>query len=352
MELNDVLKTAVSSGASDVFIIAGLPVTYKIKGLQVRSDDGIMKPNAIEPLVDEIYSVARRSKAGFDSGTDDDFSFSMPDLGRFRVNIFRQRGSVAAVIRVIRFGIPDPVKLGIPESVLSLADNKTGLVLVTGSTGSGKSTTLACMIDRINKSRETHIITMEDPIEYIHQHNKSIVSQREVFIDTPGYMESLRSALRESPDVILLGEMRDYDTISSAITAAETGVLLFSTLHTHSAADTIDRIVDVFPANQQTQVRSQLSQLIKGVVCQQLVPTVDGQLTAVFEVMKHTPAIQNMIREGKLHQLDSAMQAARQDGMMTMDDSLLALYNEHRITKDTLLGSCNNYEFMVKKVGA
>ncbi len=351
MALNEILKTATERGASDVFIIAGLPVTYKIKGVQERSGDGIMKPAMIEPLIDEIYQQARRSKEGFDSGTDDDFSFSMPDLGRFRVNIFRQRGSVAAVIRVIRFGIPDPAKLGIPENVLSLADNKTGLVLVTGATGSGKSTTLACMIDRINKSRETHIITMEDPIEYIHQHNKSIVSQREIFIDTPGYMESLRSALRESPDVILLGEMRDYDTISSAITAAETGVLLFSTLHTHSASDTINRIVDVFPANQQAQVRGQLAQLIKGVVCQQLVTTVDGQLAPVFEVMKQTPAIQNMIREGKLHQLDSAMQAAKADGMVTMDEGLLALYNEQKITKDTLLGACNNYEFMLKRVG-
>ena len=352
MTLNEILKTAIMCGASDIFIIAGLPVTYKVKGAQHRSEDGIMKPVTIQPLIDEIYTEARRSKEAFERGTDDDFSFSVPDLGRFRVNIFRQRGSVAAVIRVIRFGIPDPEALGIPQNVLSLADNRTGLVLVTGATGSGKSTTLACMIDRINKERETHIITMEDPIEYIHQHNKSIVSQREVYIDTPGYMDSLKSALRESPDVILLGEMRDYDTISSAITAAETGVLLFSTLHTHSAADTVSRIVDVFPAGQQAQVRSQLSQLIKGVVCQQLVPTVDGQLTAVFEVMKQTPAIQNMIREGKLHQLDSAMQAAKADGMITMDESLYSLYNSHAITKETLLGSCNNYEFMVKRVGA
>ncbi len=352
MTLGEILKTATICGASDIFIIAGLPVTYKVKGAQQRSQDGIMKPVTIQPLIDEIYTAARRSKEAFEKGTDDDFSFSVPDLGRFRVNIFRQRGSVAAVIRVIRFGIPDPEALGIPENVLSLADNRNGLVLVTGATGSGKSTTLACMIDRINRTRETHIITMEDPIEYIHQHNRSIVSQREVFIDTPGYMESLRSALRESPDVILLGEMRDYDTVSSAITAAETGVLLFSTLHTHSAADTVSRIVDVFPANQQAQVRSQLSQLIKGVVCQQLVPTLDGQLTAVFEVMKQTPAIQNMIREGKLHQLDSAMQAARADGMMTMDESLLDLYNSHAISRETLLGSCNNYEFMVKRVGA
>ena len=258
---------------------------------------------------------------------------------------------MAAVIRVIRFGIPDPEALGIPENVLSLADNRTGLVLVTGAAGSGKSTTLACMIDRINSTREAHIITMEDPIEYLHQHKKSIVTQREIFIDTPGYLDSLRSALRESPDVILLGEMRDFDTISSAITAAETGVLLFSTLHTSSADNTINRIVDVFPANQQVQVRSQLAQLIRGVVCQQLVTSVDGTLIPVFEVMKSTPAIHNMIREGKLHQLESAMQAASAEGMVTMDTSLLDLYEKGRITKDTLLTRCNNYEFMVKKVG-
>ena len=275
MILHEILQRATESGASDIFLIAGLPVTYKVKGAQQRVGEGIMKPNDIIPLIDEIYEAGRRAKTNYENGTDDDFSFSIPQLGRFRVNVFRQRGSVAAVIRVIKFGIPDPVQLGIPESVLSLADNKTGLVHVAGAAGSGKSTTLACMIDRINWRRECHVITMEDPIEYLHSHNKSIVSQREVFIDTPGYLESLRSALRESPDVILLGEMRDYDTISSAITAAETGVLLFSTLHTSSAANTINRIVDVFPANQQLQVRGQLAQLIRGVVCQQLITTTD-----------------------------------------------------------------------------
>ena len=350
MTLLEILKQATSRGASDIFIIAGLPVTYKVKGMQDRMSSGIMKPMDIDPLVDEIYSAARRQKTILDKGLDDDFSFSIPDLGRFRVNVFRQRGSLSAVIRVIQFGIPDYRELGIPESVLSLADNMTGLVLVAGAAGSGKSTTLACMIDRINHQRESHIITMEDPIEYLHSHNKSIVSQREVFIDTPGYLESLRSALRESPDVILLGEMRDFETISSAITAAETGVLLFSTLHTSSAANTINRIVDVFPATQQVQVRGQLAQLLRGVVCQQLVPTVDGTITAVFEVLKSNTAIQNMIREGKLHQLESAMQAARADGMMTMDNSLFELYQEGRITKETLLNTCNNYELVSKRV--
>lgn len=349
--LNDILQKAIENKASDIFLIAGLPITYKVNGRQIRSDEGIMKPAEIEPVVDEIYETARRERTNLENKIDDDFSFSISTLGRFRVNIFRQRGSLAAVIRVIKFGIPDPEELGIPERVLSLADNMTGLVLVTGAAGSGKSTTLACMIDRINNSREAHIITMEDPIEYLHHHNKSIVSQREVFIDTPGYLDSLRSALRESPDVILLGEMRDYETISAAVTAAETGVLLFSSLHTSSAANTINRIVDVFPANQQVQIRGQLAQLLRGVVCQQLVMTTENRLAPVFEVMKSTPAIQNMIREGKLHQLDSAMQAARADGMITMDTSLLEMYQEGKISKETLFSSCSNYEFITKKVG-
>ncbi len=350
MMLQDILKQAILKGASDIFLIAGLPVTCKVKGAQDRMGGDIMKPASIEPVIDEIYTAARREKTILDKGLDDDFSFSVPELGRFRVNVFRQRGSLSAVIRVIKFGIPDYRELGIPESVLSLADNMTGLVLVAGAAGSGKSTTLACMIDRINHQRESHIITMEDPIEYLHSHNKSIVSQREVFIDTPGYLESLRSALRESPDVILLGEMRDFETISAAITAAETGVLLFSTLHTSSAANTINRIVDVFPATQQVQVRGQLAQLIRGVVCQQLVPTTSGTITPVFEVMKSNPAIQNMIRENKLHQLEAAMQAARAEGMMTMDNSLFELYQQGTITKETLLNTCNNYEFVSKRV--
>ena len=350
MALFDVLKEAAECGASDIFLIAGLPVTYKVKGQQKRGE-GILKPVDIVPLVEEIYEVAHRDRQNYDSQKDDDFSFSIYELGRFRVNVFRQRGSVAAVIRVIRFGIPDPAVLGIPESVLSLADNKTGLVLVAGAAGSGKSTTLACMIDRINRNRECHVITMEDPIEYLHSHDRAIVSQREVFIDTPGYLESLRSALRESPDVILLGEMRDYETISAAITAAETGVLLFSTLHTSSAANTINRIVDVFPANQQLQVRGQLAQLIRGVVCQQLVPAKDGRLIPVFEVLKTNPAIQNMIREGKLHQLESAMQSAAQEGMATMDGSLFSLYREGHITKETALMACSNYELLSRRLG-
>ena len=305
MTIQEILQKAIELDAADIFLIAGLPVTYKCGGRQERSQGGFLRPDDISTLVDSIYELSHRSRTNLDNGID---------------------------------------------SVLSLTENKKGLVLITGSAGTGKSTTLACMIDRINRSRDCHIITMEDPIEYIHRHDKAIVTQREISIDTPGYLESLRSALRESPDVILLGEMRDYDTISAAITAAETGVLLFSTLHTSSAANTINRILDVFPANQQKQVKIQLAQILKGVVCQQLVPSVDGGQIPVFEIMKSTTAIQNMIREDKLHQLESAMQAGAADGMCTMDGSLLRLYREKKITKDTALLSCVNYENMVKRL--
>ncbi|MBQ6370941.1 MAG: PilT/PilU family type 4a pilus ATPase [Firmicutes bacterium] len=349
MEILDILRNAMEKEASDIFLVAGLPVTYKVRGHQSRDGDRLL-PDAIDQVVGQIYQFSKRDRKLVDQGLDDDFSFAVSNMGRFRVNVFRQRGSLAAVIRVIRFGLPDPVQLGIPETVLALAEEKKGLVLITGAAGTGKSTTLACMIDRINNTRDGHIITMEDPIEYIHRHERSIVSQREISIDTPGYLESLRSALRESPDVILLGEMRDYDTISAAITAAETGVLLLSTLHTSSAANTINRIIDVFPANQQQQVKIQLAQILKGVVCQQLVPSTDGGQVPVFEIMKSTPAIQNMIREGKLHQLDSTMQAGAAEGMCTMDGSLMQLYRGGKITKETALISCVYYENMKKRL--
>ena len=347
--IQQILEKAIRVDASDIFLVSRLPVTYKCRGRQMREGE-ILMPNDILALVEQIYDVSERDRACLEQGSDDDFAVSIPGLGRFRVNAFRQRGSWAVVIRVIKFGLPDPAELSIPESVLSLADKKKGLVLVTGTAGTGKSTTLACMIDRINKTRDCHVITLEDPIEYVHRHEKSIVSQREIYIDTPSYLKALRSALRESPDVILLGEMRDYDTISAALTAAETGVLLLSTLHTSSAANTINRILDVFPAGQQSQVKIQLAQILRGVVCQQLLPAKDGGLIPAFEIMKSTPAIQTMIREDKLHQLDSAMQAGAADGMCTMDGSILKLYREGKITRDTAVLSCVNYENMIKRI--
>ena len=350
MNIKEVLEKALASDASDIFLIAGLPLTYKCNGTQVRIGEKALMPDDVEALVKEIYNISGRQTTNLDAWIDDDFSFAIGGLGRFRVNAFRQRGSLAAVVRVIRFGIPDPAEKNIPESVLSLADNKKGLVLVTGSAGSGKSTTLACMIDRINKNRSCHIITMEDPIEYVHRHEKSIVTQREVFIDTPGYLESLRSALRESPDVILLGEMRDYDTISAAITAAETGTLLISTLHTSSAVNTINRIIDVFPASQQHQVKIQLSQILKGIIAQQLVTGVNGELIPAFEVLKINSAVQNMIREDKLHQLPSVMQSSAAEGMFTMDSYLVDLVKAGKISKEEALTSCVNYDLVSKKL--
>ena len=370
MKLQEILEQAVrDEDVSDIFLVAGLPVTMKRNGVQTRLDMPALMPKDIGELIGEIYEEGRRTRTRLETGEDDDFSLSMSRRdnfpgGRFRVNVFRQRGSLAAVIRVIRFELPNPEKLGIPEDILALTDDSEGrnnrnggLVLVTGAAGTGKTTTLACMVDRINSSRDCHIITMEDPIEYIHRHKRAIVTQREISIDTPGYLSALRSALRESPDVILLGEMRDYDTISAALIAAETGVLVFSTLHTNSAADTINRIVDVFPEKE--QARTQLAQVLKAVVCQQLVPSTakdeDGNLIRipVFEVLKSTDAIQNMIRENKVNQLNAAMQAGVNQGMCTMDGNLLRLCQEGKITKSTALKYRTHYgyEYMEKRLG-
>ena len=352
MDVRETLRQAVEMGASDIFIIAGLPLTYKVDGRQRRMEARLM-PADTAAVISDIYTLCGRSRSRIErEDMDDDFSFSMPDLGRFRANVLHQRGSLAAVIRVIRFGLPEPEKLNIPPEVLASARLMKGLVLVTGSAGSGKSTTLACLINAINQTREGHIITIADPIEYIHRHDRCIVTQREISTDSPSYVSALRSALRESPDVILLGEMRDYETIEVAMTAAETGQLLFSTLHTTGAANTVDRIIDVFPAGQQAQVRMQLSMVLQAVISQQLVPTLDGKQTPAFEIMYTNPAIKNLIREAKTHQIDSAIQAGAAQGMCTMDASLLRLVTEKRVSKETALTHCMHYEAMEKRLSA
>ena len=287
----------------------------------------------------------------FEENGECDMSFAIAGQGRYRVNIYKQRGSIAMAFRLVDTKVPSAESLGVPQSVIDLYQKKRGLVLVTGPTGSGKSTTLASLIDKINNNREAHVITLEDPIEYLHSHNRSIVNQREIGLDSLSYAHALRAALREDPDVILVGEMRDFETISVAITAAETGHLVLSTLHTIGAASTVDRVIDVFPPHQQQQIRVQLANVLEAVISQQLIPTADGHgRVAAFEVLHTNPAVRNLIREGKTHQLTSVMQTNRKAGMITMDDALLQLYAQHSISKDQVLQFAQDQESMKMKL--
>lgn len=350
--IKDILEDAVGKGASDIFIIAGLPVTWRTNGKIHHMDGAKLMPEETENYVKEIYSLAGGRRADILETTgDDDFSFAIQGLSRFRVNAYRQRGSLSAVVRVITFALPEPENIGIPEKVIELGKLTKGLVLVTGPAGSGKSTTLACIVNEINNTQEKHIITLEDPIEYLHRHARSVVSQREINLDTESYVTALRASLRQSPDVILLGEMRDYETIEVAMTAAETGHLVISTLHTIGAANTIDRIIDVFPANQQRQIAVQLSMVLQAVVSQQLVPGVDGRLLPVFEIMTVNPAIRNMIRDSKVPQIDGILYSSSKPEMISMDASLLRLHREKRITAETALVYATNPEMLSKKLG-
>ncbi len=351
MDITVQLKDAVARGASDIFIVAGRPLVYKLNGQLTNVDEARLLPPDTEEFVRQIYKLAKNRPMDrlMETG-DDDFSFAVQGISRFRVSAYKQRSSLAAVVRVITFELPDPAALHIPEQVLRLADRTKGMVLVTGSAGSGKSTTLACMIDRINCTRADHIITLEDPLEYLHSHKKSIVSQRETGSDTESYLAALRGALRQSPDVILLGEMRDYETITVAMTAAETGHLLFSSLHTVGAANTIDRILDVFPPTQQHQIAVQLAMVLQAVVSQQLLPTVDGGLLPAFEIMIVNPAIRNMIRENKIHQIDTVIGSSADEDMISMDASILNLYRAGRISERTALTYAANPEILAKKL--
>ncbi len=350
INIQDILERAVKENVSDVFIVAGRPVSFRRSGVIHKEDSERLLPADTRSLVEQIYELAaNRNLSKLEYG-DDDFSLSIPNLARFRVSAFLQRGSLSAVIRVITYDLPHPQDLGLPPYVISLANSGKGMVLVTGPAGSGKSTTLACMIDHLNQTQNKHIITLEDPVEYLHRHNKSIVSQREINVDTVSYVAALRAALRQSPDVILLGEMRDYETIEVAMTAAETGHLLLSTLHTIGAANTIDRIIDVFPANQQRQIAVQLSMSLNAVVSQQLIPTVDGKVAPAFEIMTVNAAIRNMIRDNKVHQIDGIIYSSAKEEMISMDTSLLRLYKEGRITRETALQFASNPDMLSKKL--
>ncbi len=351
MDIMEYLKRAVADKASDLFIVAGGPVSEKLEKRITSISAERIFPRETEELIRQVYSVAKRPMDRYMEEGDDDFSFSVPSLARFRVNVYRQRGSMAAVIRVVAFDIPHWRDLSIPEGVMDLAEVQHGMVLVTGTAGSGKSTTQACIIDQINRSRECHIITLEDPIEYLHRNRRSIISQREMSIDTIDYPSALRACLRQAPDVILLGEMRDQETIHTAMTAAETGHLLIATLHTKGAVNTIDRIVDTFPSGQQDQVRVQLSMVLHTVISQQLVPGVAGDLVPAFEIMHVNNAIRSLIRDSKTHQIDNAIAAGGVEGMVTMDQSLLNLYRDRRIDRETAMAFSDNPEQMRRRLG-
>ncbi|HHU22308.1 MAG TPA: PilT/PilU family type 4a pilus ATPase [Clostridiales bacterium] len=349
-DFRDIIARAVKANASDIFVIAGQPLSYKVGKEIIKVGYHIMMPEDTRGFLEQAYAVAGRNITHFVETGDDDFAISIPGLTRLRLSAFKQRGSWAAVVRIISFSIPDYRKINIPESVMSLATINRGLVLVTGTAGSGKSTTLSCIIDRINRTRSGHIITLEDPIEFLYRNINCIISQREINLDTEDFVTSLRASLRQSPDVILLGEMRDYETIKTALTAVETGHIVYSTMHTLGTANCVERIVDIFPPNQQHHVRIQLAMLLEAVVSQQLVPTNEGGVIPVFEVLRVNKAIRNLIREAKTHQIDSVVASGGEEGMQSMDNQLLQLLKDDIISEETALLYAMHPDLMSKRI--
>lgn len=349
MRIDHIVDEGVRRVASDIHLTVGIPPTLRINGDLIPFGDEKLTTEDTEDLVKQ--ALTENQFAVLQERGELDFSYSSPGKGRFRVNAYLQRGSFGMALRIIPLDIPTMQQLGLPGVISDLTRLPRGLILVTGPTGSGKSTTLATMIDQINRERKCHILTLEDPIEYLHKHGKSIVNQREIGSDSQSFTSALRGALRQDPDVILVGEMRDLDTISIAITAAETGHLVLSTLHTLGAAKTIDRIIDVFPPYQQQQVRVQLSSVIQAVISQQLLPKADGKgRVAAHEIMISTPAIRNLIREDKIHQIDTSIQTGGKYRMQTMDSSLIDLYNRGLIRKDVALTQAINQEDIKKYI--
>lgn len=349
MELIELLNLGIKRNASDIHITVGMPPILRINGNLVPLELASLSPEDSKKLVYQVLTdkmIDELEKKG-----EIDTSFSSPGISRFRINAFKQRGSYGMVLRIIPFEIPSMDELKIPENIRELSLIRRGLILVTGPTGSGKSTTLATLIDKINQERSCHILTLEDPIEYLHKHNKSIVNQREIGSDSLNFSTALRASLRQDPDVILVGEMRDLETISIALTAAETGHLVLSTLHTSGAAKTIDRIIDVFPPHQQQQIRVQLSSVLQAVVSQQLLPKKDdtGRIAA-FEIMMITRAIGNLIREDKIHQIDTAIQTGAGFGMIPMDTSILNLYRNGSIDRDIAIKQAMNSDHIKKYI--
>lgn len=351
MNIEQLLSYAVENNASDVHVTVGVPPTARVNGMLVPIDGEKLSPADTRKLVDEI--VAPEYRRILDEKGEIDLSHSVKGFGRFRVNVYRQRGSYSLALRVVSLYVPSMEELGLPPVIKDLAGKTRGLVLVTGPTGSGKSTTLAAMIDLINSERNCHILTLEDPIEYLHRHKTGIVNQREIGHDSETFATGLRSALRQDPDVILVGEMRDLDTMATAITAAETGHLVLSSLHTMGADKTIDRIIDVFPPYQQQQIRVQLSTVLQGIVSQNLISSRDGKKRVpAVEVMIATPAIRNLIREGKTHQIVTSMQTGGKYGMQIMDAALAQLYKEGLIAYESALQYCTGEETLKRFIGS
>jgi twitching motility protein PilT len=350
--MHDLLTILVERGASDLHITTGTYPQLRVNGkLTPLTQFEQLMPQDTQRLAYSVLNEGQKQK--FEEENELDLSFGIHGLARFRCNIYRQRGAVACAIRVIPTKIKGFNELGLPTIVEQLADRPKGLILVTGPTGSGKSTTLAAMIDKVNSERSDHIVTIEDPIEFVHQHKKCLVNQREVFSDTQSFKIALKYILRQDPDVVLVGEMRDLETIAAALTIAETGHLTLGTLHTNSCAQTMNRVIDVFPTSQQDQVRAQLSLVLEGVLCQQLIPTSDGRGRAMaMEIMVATPAIRNLIREEKIHQIYSAMQAGQKYGMQTMNQSLLGLIQRGTITREEALNRTTDAGELTQLIGA
>ncbi len=349
MTLEEILRIAFSANASDIHLTVGIPPKMRVNGHLYAIDCPPLTSADTLQICLSILNPFQRER--FEERGEYDLSVAFPQIGRYRVNVYKQRGSIGIALRTVGTKIPDAEVLGVPKSVIELYKRKRGLILVTGPTGSGKSTTLASIIDRINSNRDAHIITLEEPIEYSHMHKMSIVNQREIGQDTQSFGNALRAALREDPDVILVGEMRDYETISTAISAAETGHLVLSTLHTNNAAATIDRIIDVFPPHQQAQIRTQLSSVIVSIIAQQLLPNINGDgRVASFEVMHANSAIRNLIREGKSHMISSVIQTSKHEGMITADDALVQLYMSRRISKEVCIQYAQDPEKMKSKI--
>ncbi len=344
----ELMAMAQSLGASDLHLSAGVAPTVRVDGELRPLTDTRCTPQDVVHVAEGIMGAHARET--LEKCGEVDFAYSIQKMGRFRINVFHQRGTVAMSARLLNMRIPSPQELGIPDSVVEMCDKKRGLILVTGATGSGKSTTLASLIDVINQKYSHHIITLEDPIEYLHRHRKSIVNQREMGSDCMDYASGLRAALRQDPDVILVGEMRDLETISTAVTAAETGHLVLSTLHTVGAANTIDRIIDVFPPYQQQQIRTQLADVLECVVSQQLVPKKGGGRASAMEVMIANSAVRNHIREAKTYQIATVMQTNRKNGMRTMDDALLDLVHQDQITPETALAFAQDRAALAKRL--